>query len=286
MKIEVPILPIEQLRGLTPEELFRMANQGVKLGKRTDEITTAHKLSFPAMGKIVCVVEEHLNLLKSDRDENGQPKKRQLPANTSLAEYWQATVTRSKDNHGKLNPHWYSCAVTFGTYVRMELITEADYDKNTAECLELAASIAKEAGYDIAHDAVLKTAAELKDRSNKSRNNLKAILEGLKGTKPITAEKAREMLTAILAADPNFLNTVVIPLVGAEIAHIQTEEIARAAYFGLDTAIGMFTSNVTETGDRRFTDEMMDAWTATKTAANAPVQHLKAGEPVDEAIAA
>lgn len=283
MKAELPILAMEQLRKLELDELFKLALNGVKLAKRSDEMTSAHKSSFPAMGKIVCVVEEHLNELKSDRDAAGNPKKRQCPVNTSLPEYWQATVTRSKEKHGKLNPHWYSCASAFGTYVRCDLITEADYDKNTAEALELAASIAKEAGYDIAHEAVLKTAVELKDRSKNARKNLKAILASLKGTEPMSAEKAQELMTAILAADPSFLNTVVIPSLGAEIAHIQDEEIAQGAYFGLETAIGMFAANVNETGERRFPDAAIDGWLAGKAQINAPVKLVAGGVPVEAA---
>jgi hypothetical protein len=278
------MLPMEQIRILTPEEFRTMVKEGVAIERKALKATETHKLSFPAMGKLVCRAEEDMNLLKSDRDENNQPKKRQLPVNTTLAEYWRMYVVQDKD--AKVNPHWLSCAVTFGTYVRMELISEADYDKNTAECLELAASISTAAGHDVSHDAIVKAAAELKDRSKDSRKKLQAILEDVRGKKALTAEKAKEHLIAILAANPTFLVDIVIPTIGAEIAHVENPEIAKSAFFGLETALSMFASNVNETGQRRFPDELMDSWINAKEQANAPVQFLAAGQPVGEVAAA
>jgi hypothetical protein len=132
---------------MTVEEQDKLAKEVCQLVKTAVDATNAHKSSMPMAGKVVCVFEERLNELKSDRNPDGTTKKRQIASNTSLSSYWESNTGT------KLNNHWLSCAVAFGTYVRSELITEADYDKNTAQCLELAASIATAVGGEISHSA-------------------------------------------------------------------------------------------------------------------------------------
>ncbi|MCI0748845.1 MAG: hypothetical protein L0Y58_25850 [Verrucomicrobia subdivision 3 bacterium] len=70
------ILPIDTLRGMTADELDALARQAVKLEKTAKDATGAHKSSFPAVGKVVCAIEERLNALKAQR---------QIASNTSLA---------------------------------------------------------------------------------------------------------------------------------------------------------------------------------------------------------
>jgi hypothetical protein len=254
------LLPISKLRALSVEEQDKLARQAGALEKSSKDATLAHKTSFPAIGKVVCVIEERLNELKADRDANGAPKKRQIASNTSLASFWES-ITKSR-----LNNHWYSCAVAFGCYVRSELITEADYDKNTAQCLELAASISTAVGGDVTHAAVMAAAEELRDRSKKSAENLRGILDTVKDPKEMTVEQAQKALARILGA--GHLN-VVIAGIGAEIAHVTDSEMARNAFFGIITAGDMFAANVDETGQRRFSDAVLNAWAETHAKANA-----------------
>ncbi len=217
---------------------------------------------------MICVFEERLNELKSDRNPDGSPKKRQIAANTSLASYWESITSKVKGGNGKpikLNNHALSCAVAFGTFVRSELIGELDYDKNTAQCLELAASISTAVGGDITHDAVMQAADELKDRSKDSAKNLQAILDTVKEPSAMTVEQAQKAIARILSGGHL---PVVIAAVGAEIAHITDAEVARNSFFGLNTAIEMFSANVDEKQVRRFSDKVMDGWVAAYQAAN------------------
>ena len=250
---------------MSVEEQDKLARQVGQMETTAKCATEAHKLSFPMAGKVVCVVEERLNELKSDRNPDGTIKKRQIASNTSLAAYWE-TVTRANGKSVKLNPHWLSCAVAFGTYVRSELVSEPDYDKCKADWLETAASISTAVGGDITHAAVAAAAEELRDRNKDCAKTLRAILESVKEPKALTAEKAQAMLDKVFAS--GHLN-LVIAGVGAEIAHLENSEEARSAYFGMITANAMFAANVTETlvdgktvVTRRFDDETMNAWQA------------------------
>ena len=233
---------MEALRKLSVDEQDKLVREACSLESKAINATEAHKLSFPAVGKLVCVVEERLNELKSPRDVDGNPRKPLIAVNTSLAAYW-GSLTKSKDGKaGRLNPHWYSCAVAFGTYVRTELITEADYDKNTAQCLEIAASISTETGGDVSSDAITEAADVLKDRPKDAAKQLKDILSTLKKPAAMTAEKAKELLASIFSG--GHMTTVVIPMLGAEIAHIEDSETARSAFLGMQTAGTMFAQNV------------------------------------------
>lgn len=269
------ILPMETLRKLSVDEQDKLIRQATAIESKAIDATEAHKLSFPAAGKLVCIAEERLVELKSTVDAQGKPRKPQIAANTSLATYW-GTLTKAKDGKpGKLNNHWLSCAVTFGTYVRTELITEADYDKNTAQCLELAASISTAAGGSVDHDAILEAADVLKDRPKDAAKKLRDILATVKEPKAMTADKAKEMLAAIIAA--GHMTTVMIPMLGAEIAHIEDTETGRNAYLAMFSAVSMFESNVDEAGNRRFTDETIDKWiqVASKAADTTPEKESK-----------
>lgn len=263
------ILPISKLRSLSVDEQDRLARQVAGIEKSMKSAVETHKSSFPAAGKVVCVVEERLNDLKSDRNADGTPKKRMIASNTSLASYWES-ITRVNGKDGqKLNPHVYSCAVAFGTYVRSELIQESDYDKCKSDWLERAAAISTAVGGDITSDAIAQAAEELRDRSKDCAKNLQAILDGVKEPKQMTTEQAQKALAKIMAGGHLCL---VIAAVGAEIAHIADEETARAAFFGMITANEMFSANVTKVDGedvRRFPDTTLDAWLVAYDKANA-----------------
>src|SRR5262249_2202873 len=153
----------------------------------------------------------------------------------------------------------------FGTYVGSELITEADYDKNPAANLELAASISTAVGGEVTHAAVMAAGEELRDRSKNSAKNLREILASVKEPKTLTAEKAQELIPKVIAA--GHLN-LVISSVGAEIAHLEDSERARSAFFGMITAHDMFAANVDEKGKRRFSDKVLTAWAKAYDEAN------------------
>jgi hypothetical protein len=268
--VGLSVLPIASLRKLSVEEQDKLARSVVSLETKSKDAADAHKSSFPMAGKVVCMIEERLNELKSDRNPDGSPKKRMIAANTSLATYWES-VTKVDGKSSKLNNHALSCAVAFGTYVRSELIEETHYDKCKAVWLEIAASISTQVGGDINHDAVRAAADELIDRSKDVQKNLLNILAGVKEPKALTVEQAQKALDKIFAS--GHLN-LVISGIGAEIAHLEDTEAARSAFFGMNLSMEMFAANVhvvaTDAVDkagkpvpaevRRFDDATLDAW--------------------------
>lgn len=258
-------LPMEVLRTMSADELNRLAIDSVKLEKRAKDANTAHKSSFPAVGKLVCVFEERLNTLKSQR---------MIASNTSLATYWESITKTRINNHG------LSCAVAFGTYVRTELITERDYDLNSAQCLELAASISTAVGGDITAQAVHDAAEQLKERGKDAAKNLRTILDKVKERKTLSADKAAEMLKTIFAE--GHLLTV-ISLLGAEIAYLTDEKVAQQAFYGIIAAHDMFGRNMTESGERRFSDDTLNAWLEEKEDFQAPVNVVASTETDAEA---
>ena len=276
----IQLLPITAILALSVDEQDNLAREVGRVQRKANDATEAHKLSFPMAGKVVYAVQKRLEQLKSSSNPDGTPKKPQISLATSLATYWEQ-ITKVNGKEGiKLNNHWLSCAVCFGTYVGSELVTEADYDKNPGANLELAASISTQVGGDVTHQAVMDAAEELRDRSKNAAKNLREILASIKEPKELKAEKATEMLKAIFAAGHL---TLVISSVGAEIAHIQDSETARDAFFGMWTAQDMFVANVDETGARRFSDAVLNAWSDAYDKANAGKTETTQSVPAQEA---
>jgi hypothetical protein len=261
------LLPIDTLRAMSADEKAKLGCAAVKADRKADELKSSVRNDCPAVGKLVCVFEEDLNELK-------QAKK--IASNTSLGTYWES-ITKAK-----LKSHWYSCAVTFGTFVRTDLITEADYDKNTSQCLETAASIATKCGGDVSHSAVIEAADELKDRSKDTLKNLKAILATVSEPEALSADKAKTLLARILAV-PGFVHQIVVPAVGAEIAHMKDPSDAKATFLAINSAVNMFDVNVDATGTRRFPTEVIDTWLAPTPEHN--VQVTRGGQPAETSAA-
>ena len=266
------LLPISTLRALPVDEQDALARESVKLQKRATTATEEHRSSFPAVGKLVCVIEERLEQLKCE----GKIGKR-----TSLNEYWEG-ITKTKGEVSKLNNHALSCSVAFSTYVRSDLMSEPDYDKNPGQNLEIAASISTAVKGDLTNTAVHAAAEVLRDRPKDAAKKLRDILATVKDVKSITAEKARELIASIMAC--GHLTTVVIPAVGGEIAHLTDPQVAESAFHGLNTALGMFEVNMAEDGvTRRFTDAVIDGWIGNDAKAkstNQPVGITHGAAPV------
>lgn len=286
----IKLLPISAILAMSVDMQDKLAREVGGMLKKAVDATEAHKMSFPMAGKVVYAVQKRLEELKSSVNPDGTPKKPQINLAISLATYWES-ITRVNGKEGiKLNNHWLSCAVTFGSYVGSELITEADYDKNTAQCLELAASISTAVGGDVTHGAVMAAAEELRDRSKNAAKNLRELLDSVKEPKAMTSEKAVEAVRKVIAA--GFL-PLVIAEVGGAIAHVEDTETARSAFMGMITANDMFAANVNEAGQRRFSDKVLNAWAAAYEKANTKPEAPESApaetpeqETADEAAAA
>jgi len=176
-------ITIAHIRSLTPSELDDLAKESVRLQKDAKAATDANKSSFPAVGKVLCGLEERLNKLKAQV---------LIASNTSLASYFESITTKKPNNHAM------SCAVAFGAYVRTGLVPEAQFDKNPCSNLELAASIATSCGGSVVNEYVKAAAAELLDRSKNSPGNLRALLLKVKPKESMDVLKALEKSNEII----------------------------------------------------------------------------------------
>ena len=237
--IAIQLLPIETLRAMKPEDIDALARASVDVQKKAKDATDAHKSSFPATGKVVCVLEERLNELKS---------RKLIASNTSLATYFES-ITKNK-----INPHASSCANAFGTYVRTGLISEKDYDLNSENALSLGSSISTAVGGDILNAAVFKAAEELKERGKNQIKNLRAILETVKEPKELDAQKASEMVATVIKHGHL---EIVLAIATAALAYEKDEKRLKSCFAHL--LMGM---------DRCGTQVQQDAWVLEKEKAN------------------
>ena len=265
----IQLLPISAILAMSVDEQDKLAMEVGRVETKAKDATQAHKLSFPMAGKVVYAVQKRLSL-KSSVDESGKPKKPQISLATSLATFWES-ITKANGKSGvKLNNHWLSCAVTFGTVRR--------FGVNHRKRLRQESSGQSRIGFVHLHRGRRGCHArsgssgrrELRDRSKSSAKNLQAILDTVKEPKEMTVEQAQKAIAKVMASGHL---CVVIAAVGAEIAHVEDAEVARNAFFGMITANEMFAANMTTKdgkSERRFTDKTLDAWCMAYQQANAP----------------
>ncbi|HEY1171088.1 MAG TPA: hypothetical protein VGH19_06915 [Verrucomicrobiae bacterium] len=238
------ILTAAHLRSLTIDLLTAEAGKAADIEKDSKTATERHKSAFPETGKLLAVIGEKLEEMKL---------KQAVARNTSLSAYWEF-LTKSKPN-----PHALSCSVAFDCFVKGGLITEADYDLCSAQCLEIAASITNKVGGDLTHKAIAEAANHLHLRGHTAAKKLKEILEGLKGPKKMDEAKAIELIQEVLAHGHH---TALLAVVTAEMTYIKDEDKAKEFHIGLKDAADAIENNMTE-GDkpeRRFDDDKITSW--------------------------
>ena len=242
----IALRPIEDFRNLGHDEFFGLCKESVKLQKRAKDATTEHTSSFPALGKLYVVAAEKLLAGKNSGA---------LPRTLEFPNYWEQTFGARPNNHAR------SCSVTFDTYVRNGFISEAVYDKSTAMCLELAASIATAVEHSLTHDAIAQVAAVLNDSAKDSlkQKSLRALLDTVKPAKPLEADKAAEMLKSIFAMTGGL--ELALGLAAAEIASVKDGTTLQCCFAHLNIAL-----------DHCGTSDDQERWLAAKQAAVAPVE--------------
>lgn len=241
MKLDSKALQFTDLLAKPIDDIVKLAKQGVAIATRAKNANEEHKDSAPAMGKILCVLEENL--------ERGK-RERLFPTSKSLNEYF-GDVTG-----GKIRNHWYQTKDCFGAFVRTGFITEADYDNCSANALEIAGAIfsaVSKNGGDLTHPALAKAAEMLKSRPDGYTKALRSVLESIKPREPMDAEVAKERLAQILA-DGHLV--VVIHQVGAEIANLEKPDDVKAAFLATEQLVESFDRNT----NLKLTDDMRDAW--------------------------
>jgi hypothetical protein len=237
------------LRALTPEELDALCVKAALVVQEAKQSADFNKASNPSTGKLICVLEERLNEAKTAKH---------IASNTSLAKYWEGITKTKMPNHAM------TCAVAFGTFVRTEQIDEKTYDLNSANCIELAGAISNAVNGEIAHPAIAKAAAQLKERGKDEAKNLRAILKEVKPPKAMTPEDAQELLQRIF--DDGHLKLAIAGC-AAEMCYLEGDE-AKDSYFALIAAGTLV--------DKHF-GEQTDAWMA----AYGKAQGAKVATPED-----
>jgi hypothetical protein len=245
-------LPFEMLLKLDVGTVDDLARQYMKKGEKVKETRDDYKDATKAFGKIACALEIRL--------ENGK-KQNFYPANKSLAEF-------IKDIAGEKPPtHALTLKNAFGAYVETQLIAETDYDANSNNCLELAARIVDAVKGNLTHDAVLKAAQELKDRTDKEAKNLRDILASVKPPKKLDAKEALDLFQQICDDGHLVACLAQLPDVFGELPETEL----RDTYVAFARALERID---TEHGD------VVDAWTREEAERNKGIKITAAGAEV------
>jgi hypothetical protein len=95
---------------LSVDEQDQLVMDVCQVARSSQNATEAHKLSFPAAGKIVYAAQKRLEELKSTKGADGKPKKPQINLATTFTGYWESIQKVSGKTPVKVNNHWLSCA--------------------------------------------------------------------------------------------------------------------------------------------------------------------------------
>lgn len=252
-------LQYQAILSMKVEEQDGLAKNFMAIGDKVKTTRTDYKEGAKAFGKVACALEVRLN--------NGKKVSAFAP-NKSLAEF----IT---DITGQKPPtHALTLKNAFGSFVLTGLMTETDYDVNSNNCLELAARIVTEVKGDIAHDAVAKAAAQLKQRGDKEAANLRALLASLKPVKQMTAEEALEAYAEIVASGHLGACHAQLP---DEIAALP-EAMQKEIYISISHSIFRLDDKLGSTTDA-WAQEAGKTWKPVEQ----PVQIVNAGAPAGNA---
>ena len=175
----------------THEQLLKMSVDGqdaiaklfTKAKANIAKDQDAYSESGLSVGKLLCVLEVRMHIAQEAN---------LIGKNVSLKEYFKAITGDVPTGHVMTLKN------SFGSFVLTGLITESDYDFNSANCLELAGKIVVAVKGDLTNPAVVSAAKHLKERSKKERSLLQDILDGLIEEKPMTDERALEIFGKIV----------------------------------------------------------------------------------------
>jgi hypothetical protein len=220
MKLISKALAYAAILGLPIEKQDEMAVVFVKGNARLKDNKDEQKEGAKVMGKFLCALEIRL--------ENAKQASA-IAQNKTLAEFF-------KDQYGAaIQTHPLSLKNAFGNFVLNKFISETDYDCNSGNCLEIAARIVTAVKGDLTHNAVVKAAAELIERSNKAAQNLRDILATVKPAAKLTPDEAMEMFNQILADGQVAVVLAELPDVLAR--EDAPAEIVKSAVLAMDTAM-------------------------------------------------
>lgn len=210
MATKIELRSMAELRVMSPEERLKYGKALVTVKDAAKDATEAHKDSFKAAGKYLCILEEKLVEAKLARLE---------PANTDLKTYFKRFIGVD----GNISGHAYTLKDAYGVYVTSGLLTEEHFDKASANALESAHKVyvaVVEKGSGLTDASVQKAAALLRDRADGYAKVLTELAKSLKAPKRIAEGDIVAFLTSAFAEDTGHL-VIVARELGASIAAVR-----------------------------------------------------------------
>jgi hypothetical protein len=210
MATKIELRSMAELRVMSPEERLKYGKALVTVKDAAKDATEAHKDSFKAAGKYLCILEEKLVEAKLARLE---------PANTDLKTYFKRFIGVD----GNISGHAYTLKDAYGVYVTSGLLTEEHFDKASANALESAHKVyvaVVEKGSGLTDASVQKAAALLRDRADGYAKVLTELAKSLKAPKRIAESDIVAFLTSAFAEDTGHL-VIVARELGASIAAVR-----------------------------------------------------------------
>lgn len=189
MATKVDNAPVAKFLAMGPDDLAETCRALLTVKTSAKDATDSHKDSWKVAAKVLCAVKE--NLVAAQRA-------RLVPMNRSVKEHFENFTGKKGVN---ISGHCYSLADAFSVYVTAGKIPESDWDLASANALETAGRI-----YDLvvdkgglAHEAVEKAAAILRQRGDGYQKVLKALKESLDTPKKLKEEDVRGFLLRAFA---------------------------------------------------------------------------------------
>lgn len=184
MATKVENAPVAKFLSMGPDALAETCRALLTVKTSAKDATDSHKDSWKVAAKVLCAVKE--NLVAAQRA-------RLVPMNRSVKEHFENFTGKKGLN---ISGHCYSLSDAFSVYVTSGILPENDWDLASANALETAGRI-----YDLvvdrgglAHEAVEKAAAILRQRGDGYQKVLKALKESLETPKKLKEEDVRGFL--------------------------------------------------------------------------------------------
>ncbi len=258
-----------------PDEFQLFARGFVSTQKSAKKFAEELTEGVQANGKCLCILKADWLTARANRS---------VMVNASFPKHYESLMGVRPHNKAE------SCANAFAAYVlapekSKRLITEQDYDDNSAEAIQQASRIVSRVNDDLEHQAVADAADILKRRPKKAIAMLKEICERLvervenEGTddekkvivyltteefaetkKKVNVLDATQAVDEIAKQQPGIIIAALLMLA----LTTESEETARLICHMTAEVGGKFGENVDAKKVRRFSAEQLQAWAAEK----------------------
>ncbi len=253
-----------------------------------EDVRKSHHYRHQYAGKILCAARTKWEMIGQ------QVRYRQQ----SFPDYFKMQNGCRPSNRGQ------SCAKTYRTMVLTGKIAEVDYDENSSEAIQTASRVISKVDDEIKHPAVDAAASILRQRNRSSTKELEALLDRLMKD-PVTG--LVKLLGEAQAAEPEAVSLSYTPALELafkiakeghhsvlaaplkELAGSTSKlEEARSLAIAAANIRASLANNRDEHGQRRFSDEVIAAWSASEnpvslvTSESLKADHAAAKRRVEE----